>query len=136
MIKLSLRISILVYLALFILACRTLPAVYNVENSVFTTAVRQELTMEQIKTAITQAGTNNGWTMKPEGEGRLVATLFGRREQMAQVDIQYNSKSYSITYKDSQGLKYDAEAGTIHSGYNRWVQTLQRVIEAKVAALE
>ena len=88
--------------------------------------------MDEVKTAITQAGASKGWTMKPAGEGHLVATFFAR-QHMAQVDIKYDTKSYSITYADSQELSY--EGGMIHPSYNKWVQQLQRYIDARLGAL-
>jgi hypothetical protein len=51
------------------------------------------------------------------------------------VDINYTTKGYSITYKDSADLKYDAEKGTIHEGYNKWIQRLDSNIRVKLSLL-
>lgn len=52
---------------------------------------------------------------------------------MAQVDIPYNAKAYSIQYKNSANLKYDGVS--IHSNYNGWVQNLDRAIQSRLVAL-
>jgi hypothetical protein len=63
-----------------------------------------------------------------------VATL-NNRTHMAQVDINYTTKGYIITRKDSADLQYDAEKGTIHPSYNKWIQILDSNIRAKVSML-
>jgi len=134
MTKHSVKVSILILLGLFIIGCRTLSPVYNVESATIMPASGTEVGMDNIKTAITQAGSRLGWTMKPAGDGHLVATLFVR-QHMAQVDIKFDSKSYSIQYNDSQNLQYNDGDGSIHPNYNKWVQRLQRNIDARLATL-
>jgi hypothetical protein len=49
------------------------------------------------------------------------------------MDIKYNTKSYSIEYKDSQGLKYDGT--NIHKNYNSWVMNLDNRIRAQLSTM-
>jgi hypothetical protein len=47
------------------------------------------------------------------------------RDHMAKVDIRYDTSVFSITYADSDNLKYNAEKNKIHRNYNSWVQNLR-----------
>jgi hypothetical protein len=38
--------------------------------------------------------------------------------------ITYDDDSFSIDYVSSSNMRYDAEDGTIHRNYNRWVANL------------
>jgi len=49
------------------------------------------------------------------------------------MEIEYDTKQYSITYKDSQGLKYDGSQ--IHKTYNSWVHNLDNRIRVQLSAL-
>ena len=129
----SVKIFLMIIAGLVIIGCRASP-VYNVEDASIVSAAGKEFTEEQVRTAIMQAGSTLGWTMKPVSDGHLVGTLF-LRKHMAQVDIKYTTNSYSITYKDSQELSFDEEAGTIHSNYNGWIQNLQKNIDSRLTMM-
>lgn len=111
--------------------CRNNP-VYNVMDSDISTLGASNKSMDQVKSAIIDAGTPLGWVFSDKGEGHLVATL-AVRKHMAVVDITYNTKAYSINYKDSENLSYDGT--NIHQNYNSWVQNLQRRINIKLGSL-
>ena len=72
--------------------------------------------------------------MKVLEPGNIRATLHNR-SHMAAVDITYNTKTYTITYKDSANLKYNPEDNTIHPAYKKWIQYLDNAIKGKLAAL-
>jgi hypothetical protein len=57
------------------------------------------------------------------------------RSHTAVVTIPFSTKSYSILYKESTNLKYDAEKQTIHGNYNGWVQRLDNEIRARISTL-
>ena len=84
------------------------------------------------KQYIFAAGTGLGWMMKEVEPGHIVATL-ALRSHIAKVDIKYDKKSYSITYKDSENLNYNGKS--IHSNYNGWIQNLNRSIQAQLSNL-
>ena len=121
-------------LVLFV-GCRTVP-VFNVEKAAINTADQKEPTMEEVTKAILSAAANSHppWNMKVVKPGHIVATLHNRRH-MAQVDINYTTKEYSITRKSSAELKYDPEKETIHSSYNKWIQRLDSNIQIKLNTL-
>lgn len=114
-----------------IVGCRTAP-IYNVEDAAIVSSTNKRLTMEQVKTAIIRGGVNRGWAMKAAGNGLVIGTLHLRGTQSV-VEIKYNTKSYSITHKDSQGLGYNGES--IHRRYNTWVQNLQTSITNEISLM-
>lgn len=111
---------------LFLAACRSAP-VHNVESATF--GMPDSLTMEQAKSAIVRGGASLGWQMREEAPGHLIGTLTIRAHK-AVVDINYDSKNFSITYKDSRNLRYDGT--NIHSNYNGWISNLVNAIQTQV----
>jgi hypothetical protein len=92
------------------------------------------VTATQVRNAIVTAGAGLGWTMQKKSPGLLFGTL-NLRSHMARVEIPYSATSYSIRYKDSSNLNYDASEKTIHSNYNGWVSNLNSAIAAALSAL-
>jgi hypothetical protein len=91
-------------------------------------------TMENIGKAIIRAGQTLGWQITPMGPGKAEGVLVLRRHR-AVVDISYNTTSFSIHYRDSVNLDYDAQDKTIHSNYNGWIRNLEKAIRAQVSVL-
>jgi hypothetical protein len=126
------RFGVKAFLALSVLivavGCRTAP-IYNVTNQGIVPSGGKPKSLEQIKTAIVEAGRAKGWIMKDIAPGRLDAELH-LRSHVAFVEIAYSPTSYSITYKNSINLNYDGT--NIHPNYNSWIQNLQREIESRL----
>lgn len=122
-----LKILVVGLLAAFLAGCRTAP-VHNVSDA---PVGRDAMTQEQVKQAIIRAGASLGWQMRPVDPGHIVGTLY-LRDHMAQVDVNYDSSTYDIEYKDSRNLRYDGN--NIHSNYNGWIQNLDRAIMAQIQA--
>ncbi len=120
----------LMVLVLGMVGCRTAP-VFNVTDAP-TMATGKNVKLADIEKAIVRAGGTLGWRMKKVKPGHIIGTLFIRKH-MAKVDIKYSTKAYSITYRDSENLKYDGSS--IHSNYNGWVQNLDRAIRRELADL-
>ncbi len=97
---------------------RTQP-VYNVQNMTVYTGTGKPATLDQVQSAITQGATEKGWQVRNEGPGHIVAQIFVR-SHMAEVDIKFDAKHYSITYRNSANLLYDG--ASIHRNYNKWVK--------------
>ena len=116
-------------IALLVVGCRIAP-VYNVEQSQITAS--RPLSMSDVEQTIRQAGSSLGWQMVPKGPGSIEGTLL-LRDHRAVVDIKYDTKTYSIKYKDSSNLQYDGTS--IHSNYNGWVQRLDNTIRARLTGL-
>jgi hypothetical protein len=107
--------------------CKSAP-VYDVTAAPVTST--KPMSMQAVEQAIIGAGTSLGWQMAPQGAGKITGTLILRTHR-AVVDITYDTKSYSIKYKDSDNLNYDGRS--IHSNYNGWIQNLDRAIRARLA---
>ena len=101
--------------------------VYNVTSSF---PVSPTATLEGLERAIMRGGILLGWDMQPVGPGKVQGIL-NIRTHRAVIDITYDIKSFSITYKDSVNLDYRASDNTIHSNYNGWIQRLERNIRAQ-----
>ena len=121
-------------LALAIVAgCRGGGQIYNVKDAPVQTATGKEPSMEDVQKTIIQAGAGLGWTMAVVKPGEILGTLNVRSHQ-AVVTIPFTSKTYSILYKDSSNLKYDADKQTIHENYTGWVQRLDGAIKSRLTA--
>ena len=114
--------------------CRGGGPIYNVKDAPVSTATGKDVTLDQVTKAIIEAGTGLKWSMAVVKPGQIVGTLLVRSHS-AVVDITYTTKAYSITYKDSNNLKYNAEKQTIHENYRGWIQNLDNAIKGKLLAL-
>ena len=115
------------------IGCRGGGQVYQVKDAPVQTASGKELSLEEVRKEIIAAGVAAGWQMAPTKSGEIIGTLNIRNHQ-AVVFIPYTTKSYSILYKDSSNLKYDANAQTIHENYASWIQRLDGAIRSRLAA--
>ena len=91
-------------------------------------------TMENIQKAILRAGLTLGWQVTPREPGKIEAVLILRTHR-AVVDITHDTRTFSITYKDSTNVSYNEQAKTIHSNYNGWIQNLEKGIRIQVQTL-
>ena len=87
--------------------------------------------MDDVAKGIMAAGVTHGWTMTVQTQGHMVGTLV-LRSHTAVVDIFYSNSAYSILYKDSSNLKYDAARKTIHSNYSSWIRNLHEAIQKEL----
>jgi hypothetical protein len=117
-----------------VVGCRGGGQIYNVKDAPVMTATGKEATLDQITKAIVEAGSGLGWTMAVVKPGQIVGTLH-IRSHTAIVEIPYTTKTYSIIYKDSTNLKYDAEKQTIHENYRGWIQNLDKAIKSRLSGL-
>jgi uncharacterized membrane protein len=131
----SLRPVALVLCVLFVavMGCRGGGAIYNVKDAPINTATGKTPSLEEVQKAIVTAGTELHWSMAVVKPGLIVGTLNVRSHQ-AIVNITYDHKTYSITYKDSTNLKYNAEKQTIHENYRGWIQNLDNTIRSRLTA--
>jgi hypothetical protein len=124
------RIFSIVALLGLVAACGRVDKIYSVENAEL--GAPPSATMEQVGQAIERAATGLGWTVAPERPGAMIATLDVRTHK-AVIRIAYDTKRFSIAYRDSVNLKYD---GTdIHYRYNSWIRNLRNEIEKEAAAI-
>jgi hypothetical protein len=113
--------------------CRGAGQIYNVKEAPIATSTGKELTLDQVGKAIVDAGIGLRWIMVVTKPGQIVATQ-NARSHTAIVDIAYDTKTYSLTYKDSINLNYNAEKQTIHQAYSGWIQNLDNAIKGRLAA--
>jgi hypothetical protein len=115
---------------LLLVGCRGQMPVYNVTSA--PVVANKAVSSDEVAKAITRAGARSGWQMIQKGPGTIEGVLVAR-EHRAVVDIKYNTKSYSITYKDSDKLQYDGTK--IHPQYNSWIQRLENNIRVELSTL-
>jgi len=113
--------------------CRGGGQVYQVKDAPVQTATGKEPSLEDVQKAIIGAGAALGWTMAVVKPGEILGTLNVRSHQ-AVVTIPFTTKAYSILYKDSSNLKYDADKQTIHENYTGWIQRLDGAIKSRLTA--
>ena len=111
--------------------CRGGGEIYNIKDAPINTASGSTPSLEDVQKAIITAGTGLNWSMAVVKPGHIVGTLNVRSHQ-AVVDIMHNTKTYSITYKDSTNLKYNADKQTIHENYRGWIQNLDNNIRGRL----
>ena len=127
----TMRFLALAVIVLALASCRS-ATVYNVENASFN--LNKPAPTNKVQAAIKQAGASLGWSMRDVAPGHIEARL-PIRAHVAVADIFYNSKDFSIKYKDSTNLNYDPKDNTIHANYNGWVQNLEKAIRAQTSTL-
>ena len=108
--------------------------IYQVKDTPVQTATGKVPTLEQVQKTIIEAGVKNEWVMAVVKPGEIRGTL-SVRNHMAVVTIPFTTKHYSILYKDSTNLKYNADRQTIHKEYTYWIQQLDNDIRARLTAL-
>jgi hypothetical protein len=116
-------------LLLLLAGCRSAPVLDVVSAPVTTT---KPVSINQMESAIIGGETGPGWRMMPQGPGQIEGVL-SLRDHRAVVTVNYDTKSYSIKYKDSSNLNYDGKS--IHKNYNGWVENLDKAIRSNLAAL-
>ncbi len=126
-----LKVFILSVVAMLLSGCAPTP-IRDIENAPVN-ASRADYDLSDVTNAIKSAGIGLGWQMKEETPGHIVGTL-NLRSYVAVVDITYTLDDYSISYKDSTNLRYDAGSNAIHSSYNRWIRNLAKHIDLKLVA--
>lgn len=125
------RLHVLAVCLLVLSGCGRNAPIYNVESSPLNAP--ESATMAQVEQAIVRAGTGLGWEIKPEGPGRATGTL-KLRTHVAIVNITYDTKSFSIQYKDSVNLNYSN--GWIHPNYSSWVHNLEKAIRKEAEQIK
>jgi hypothetical protein len=118
--------------ALAVVGCATTQPIHNVQNAPVMLPDGKSASMRDVSNAITRAGMTLGWQMEPAGPGRITGRL-ALRQHTAVIDVEHDTKSYSIKYRDSTNL--DARDGSIHKNYNGWIQNLDKAIRAQLATL-
>jgi len=83
--------------------------------------------IEQVQRAVFAGLRSKGWTATLAAPGKAHAYI-QKPDWRCEIDVTFNTKSYSITYSNSEHLDYNAEAHVIHRNFNRWLLLLQEQI--------
>lgn len=116
------------------IGCKGAPPIYQVKEAPVQTATGKVPTVEQVQKIIIESGVKLGWVMAVVKPGEIQGTR-NVRIHSAVVTIPFTAKNYSILYKDSTNLKYNAGTQTIHHEYTYWVQELDNEIRARLTAV-
>lgn len=148
------HVSLLVWFSVLILltGCRTLLPVKNVIESPFGVD-EGNLSLKQVGKQIRLAASKRGWEIRTVDEGHYIGTL-NIRAHTAVVDIEFDLKSFSITYRNSTNLRAKCRGGTtknvstslspkskcqgvvyIHPNYNQWIRNLEIDIRIRLVNL-
>lgn len=114
-----------------VIGCASMAPIQNYPNQPIST--NRPVSLDEIGKVIRAAGASLKMDMQQVSPGVINATYVSTRERTAVIEVRYDTKQYSITYKDSQGLAYDGK--NIMKGYNGWVENLDKSIRAQLSAL-
>ena len=121
------KLAAALFCAVMLGACTSQP-IYSVPEQPISTNIKNA-GLKDVRLAIDRGAARMGWIVKEQGPNSVLATL-DLRTHHAVVEITYNTKSYSIAYKESNNLNYDGKS--IHRNYNGWVHNLQNSINAQL----
>lgn len=124
---------LLVVLSLgFAVGCRPGHGIETVSGHTGTTAQTQ-LSADAVQKAILAACSQRGWHATNVSPGLIEARIVVRGKHTVVVDIPYTAEKYSIKYKSSSNMEYQADKGKIHPNYNKWVNLLNNDINIQLA---
>ena len=115
-------------LALLLGACSS--PLFEIRDNPIETGTEGPVTMDQVGSAIMEAGKGLGWKMSTTKKGEIGGT-YSNSKQSATVAIPYSTKNYSILYKNSSNFKYDGTK--IHKRYNDLVNGLDAAIRRELS---
>ena len=124
---------VLCLVAVGTIGCKGGAQIYQVKEAPIQTATGKVPSAEQVQKIIIESGVKQGWVMAVVKPGEILGTR-NVRIHTASVTIPFTAKNYSILYKDSTNLKYNAERQTIHQEYTYWIQELDNEIRARLTA--
>ncbi len=86
------------------------------------------LTSRDVEAALLKCSGKRGWKLQKASPGMMVGRIIVRGKHYVEVDIVYNSKAMSVTYKDSRNMRYNAKQETSHNRYKGWVTTMSNEV--------
>ena len=129
------RVFSLVLVALLVtilIGCRSAP-IMNIYSTPVPQTSSFQASLEQVERAIVAAAAELGWSTQLIKPGTMEAKIVVRGKHTAVVKIEYTTEEFSITYKYSEGLRYDGT--NIHPNYNSWVKNLENRIKSKMVMM-
>jgi len=105
---------------------------FEITDNRIETGAESPVTLEQVKTAIMDAGKGLNMKMVATKPGEIQGT-YQTGNASAVVAIPYTKQSYGIHHKSSQNLKYDGTK--IHKKYNTFVTNLDTAIRRELSKI-
>lgn len=121
------RLLALCVLSLTLLGCSTSAPIKDVDAA----TINHQLSHEQVRMAIIEAGAQRGWVMSDYNDDELHAELYVR-QHYAKVRIPYSTDGFAIHYMASDNLELSRDGKRIHRNYNRWVNNLRHDIQMNI----
>ena len=133
------RVAILLLVAVAGSACSTTRPLYNVEDQPITQLSRP-LTLKQIEVRILDAGKIMNWRLRRMERGKIRGLLTINQRHSAMVNVDYDQRAFSISYKSSHLLSAGKAAKdepfegqfVIHRKYNSNVRALEQSIKQEL----
>ncbi len=128
---------LLIVVTVGIAGCRSIK-ISNIESRTYAAsgaAYSSNLSLEDYEKAIIRAGSKRNWVFRHVTPGQLEGAVTIRGKHTAVVDVFFDTSEFSIIYKDSQNLNFDADKGAIHPNYNSWVKLLGADIQSEIQLL-
>ncbi len=128
----GLYIGLMAVVMFAVVACAQ--SIHRVDSSNYGYAARDDLKVSELQPVVENAASGKGWKLSGVQTGSFTGMReWGGGKHSVVVDVSYNPKGFSISYKDSQGLTYTGT--TIHHSYNEFVIQLENAIKAAVSLL-
>lgn len=121
------RLLAVCVLGLTLLGCSTSAPIKDVDAA----TINHQLSHEQVRMAIIEAGAQRGWVMSDYNDDELHAELYVR-QHYAKVRIPYSTDGFAIHYMASDNLELSRDGKRIHRNYNRWVNNLRHDIQMNI----
>jgi len=113
---------------MLLLSCNT-TSIVNLDNEILPAKLNgQPYTQQEVRAGILRACNRRGWSAQPQEDGTILASIIVRGHS-AKVQIQYTTRTVSISYADSERLHH--WGNRIHRNYNRWVMNLYHSIQTE-----
>jgi len=92
--------------------------------------ISKPITTEQVRDAILTGCEERGWITTQKDGNTISARLLSKGKYEVYVDIIYDNTNYKIEYVKSVNL--DATEDKIHKAYAKWINFLQKSINAEL----
>jgi len=92
--------------------------------------ISKPITTEQVRDAILAGCEERGWITTQKDGNTISARLLSKGKYEVYVDIIYDNTNYKIEYVKSVNL--DATEDKIHKAYAKWINFLQKSINAEL----
>ena len=116
-----------IFSSIWLAACTSHPIMNVYDRPIPDRLDGQPQTTQTVSNAIQAGCVDKGWVCREVKPGVVDASIAVRKHRATAV-INYNAERYSIAYKNSTLLDYNASRNTIHRNYNRWVNNLDHAI--------